>query len=332
MYYRIRYKPDSYLGLQQQFNYNAFPSSGDLFLRIMRPTQGRFFNVTDNTPFGTELTSWGNSSNYVQLYYEPKNTIVLTPLNGYYTNQAKQFQFNNTTVDDDLAPTRNMSLGYYPLPRQICYNSCEFTEYTSSGSASYNSRSVYYIGAFFDTNSSSLNSSYNYMNSNKKNCGVFYYDNTCIGGTTIDNSNKTTVVNGILSTDFDVNGLFTGIANLQATIKPLLDISLPDITSKVSNYFENMPDFNTNWTDTRNNDYMILPWDDTPPDDPSGDITVLVTVDVSRPLVPEFTTSSRWLYIDVGNMTTTVQAIQPEYVAAAQTLQDPNKAELLPVH
>ena len=33
---------------------------------------------------------------------------------------------------------------------------------------------------------------------------------------------KTTVLNGILSNDFDVNGLFTGIANLQATIKPLL--------------------------------------------------------------------------------------------------------------
>ena len=84
-----------------------------------------------------------------------------------------------------------------------------------------------------------------------------------------------------------------------------------------------MPDIGLTWdSDTTNNYYEIIP--DEPPDYPivTGDINITVEVDITRPLVPEFTTSSRWLYIDVGNMTTTVEALPSEYVEGAQTLQD----------
>ena len=335
-HYRIRYKPDDYLSFAQQFNSNAFGTSGQLLLTIFRPVNGRFFDVSDGDLFGTELTTWGNSTSSISFYSVNRNSIVTTPQQTWYDNSGNKYKFNNTTTDTEIDPTRNMSLGYYPTPKQICFNSYNFTSYYSSGSTTSNG-SPFYVGAFFDTNYTPWNTSYNNMNSSKKDSNIFYYDNTVVGGTTIDNSNKTTVLGGILVNDFDVNGLFTGIANLQGTIKPLLDISLPDITSKVTNYFENMPDWNTTWDTQRDNDYYLIPWDDLPPDNPSGDITVLVTVDVSRPLVPEFTTSSRWLYIDVGNMTTTVQAIQPEYVTAAQTLQGKtdsvfNELELIPLY
>lgn len=281
-HYRIRYKPDDYMSLNSVFNYNAFPSSGDLYLRIMRPNNGRFFDVSDGSDYGTELTTWGNSSSYINFYYEQRNTIVFTPLGAYYNNQAHQYFFDNS-ADSELTLTNNIISGKYPCPKDICFNALKYTQYTSSGSASYLGRTPFYVGAFLDTNSRSLNTSFNNMSSSKKQCINYYYDNTVTGGTTIDNSNKTTVLNGVFANDFDLNGLFTGIADLSATIKPLLDLSLPDIESITYNKFSNMPDFNNDWGTGTDNDYYLLPWDNIPPT--TGDINVLVTVEVERPLV-----------------------------------------------
>lgn len=267
-HYRIRYKPDDYMSLQSTFNNSPFPSSGDLYLRIMRPSNGRFFDVSDGSPYGTELTTWGNSSSYINFYYEPKNTIVFTPNGAYYSNQAHQFYFDNR-ADSDLTLTNNIVAGYYPAPKDICFNSLRYTQYTSSGSTSYVDRTPFYVGAFLDTNSSSLNNSYNYMSSGKKQCINYYYDNSVTGGTTIDNSNKTTVLGGVLANDFDINGLFAGIADLNATLRPLLDLSLPDIESITYNKFSNMPDFNNNWGTGTDNDYYLIPWDNTPPAPPT---------------------------------------------------------------
>ena len=64
-HYRIRYKPDDYLSFAQQFNSNAFGTSGQLLLTIFRPANGRFFDVSDGDLFGSELTTWGNSTSSI---------------------------------------------------------------------------------------------------------------------------------------------------------------------------------------------------------------------------------------------------------------------------
>ena len=273
-HYRIRHKPDSYLSITQRFPSNSFTSS-NMLMYIYRPASGRFFNVTDNEPFGAELP-WSNSATGLGTYSVDRNSIVMDPYCAWYDNNSHKFTFNNnaTDINDDTVgmTNRDMSLGYFPNPKSICYNRMAFTDRSTSGSTSISNQPIYYLGAFFDTNCSWLNNNYNSASSSKKQSSVFYYDNTCIGGTTIDNSNKTTVLNGVLANSFDVNGLFTAITDLNATIKPLLDISLPDITAKTTNFFSDMPDWNTTWNTTRDNDYYVLPWEPEP--DPGGDVVV----------------------------------------------------------
>ena len=310
-HYRIRHKPDSYLSLAQRFASNSFIDS-NILMYIYRPSSGRFFNVTESEPFGTELP-WSNSATGIGTYSVDRNSIVMNPYCQWYDNDSHKYIFNNnaTDINDDTVGmvTRNMSLGYFPNPKSICYNRIAFREQGTSSSVDIINRPIYYLGAFFDTNCSSLNSNYNSAASSKKQSSVQYYDNTCIGGTTIDNSNKTTVLGGILSNDFDVNGLFAGIADLQATIKPLLDLSLPDITSLTTNFFENMPDWNTNWNTTRDNDYYVLPWEDTPPDIP----TTGIVVDITRPLIPEVNTNP---HISFSYPTVTTTALPPSVISA----------------
>lgn len=309
-HYRIRYKADDYLALNSTFNYNAFPSNGDLLLRLIRPNNGRFFDVSDGSLFGTELTTWGNSSTYINIYYEPKNTVVFTPLGEYYTNQSAKYNFTDTTTDSEIEPTRNMALGYFPTPKQICFNNMKFDRTTQSGGAGYTGRAPYYVCAFVDTNSSYLNSGYNAMSSDKKQCFNYYYDTTVVGGTTIDNTNKNTALNGILANNFDLNGLFTAIGDLDATIKPLLDISLPDINSLVTNFFNDMPDFDLPWTQRNpDNNYLELPFPELPTT--TGDINI--TVDITRPQIPNINTNP---HVSFSYSTITTTALPPSVLDA----------------
>lgn len=298
-HYRIRYRPNSYLSLVNQFTYQ-FPSNGSVLLNIVRPSSGSFFDVSNGSKYGT-LLSWGNSQVPLFLYSSDINSIVTTPLGTPYSSPATYTRFI-PREDSSLPLTENMSNGYYPSPYQICFNTINFSSinFSQTSSTSY-SVEVHYYGAFIDSNIKSFNDRYISMPESKKYSSVYYYDNRIVGGTTVNNENKNTVLNGVLSNSFDVSGIFTGLADINATLKPILDLALPEISAKIDDLFGEMPDFNFPWTSDRDNNYWDLPFEIP---DSGGDITVIVTVDVPRPLVTTMTYTTPLPPVTLPSLTT----------------------------
>ena len=331
-YKRYRYQCHSDMIFTQQFATGTWSGSTGCLtpngVTIHRDSNSDYYDVSDGSLLGTN-TGWGGSARDITFTMSQNNTIVFNGIGGSY---------NSTTYTRYSYQQLDSSWGTYPEDKEICY--CYLSNCREQNPSSASNRYVVpkFILNYFDTNDYG-NERYYMTNHGGRNSNTFIYnyDNSYQADTIINNNNKTTVFDGTLANAFDVDGNVIMPIDLEADIMPLINAGVTNLSTKLDDFFDDMPDFGDLWSNRNtDNNYFDLTTP-LPPDNPSGDITVLVTVDVSRPLVPEFTTSSRWLYIDVGNMTTTVQAIQPEYVAAAQTLQGKNDSvfnelELIPLY
>lgn len=328
---RYRYICSDSLTMSQQFNTSSWAGyTGNLTnygVTIHRTTNSKYYDVTSGDTIGT-LMDWSAVNRDINLRYRDDNCIWIDT-NSNTVNSSYRCRYIRWFMNKN---------GYYTLALPTDEEICLGLIHAKSPSGTWNTTPSYTLG-FYTTNSNDNKQVYERnFGSSKSNTFIYNYDDSFVGGTVIDNSNKTTVLNGAFETSFDANGNVIMPIDLDAKLMPLIDASLNNIEGKVNNFFDDMPDFGNNWNNRNpDNNYFDLDYPLPPAPPTTGDITVLVTVDVSRPLVPEFTTSSRWLYIDVGNLTTTVEAIPPQYVSAAQTLQNKtddifDELEMIPIY
>lgn len=129
----------------------------------------------------------------------------------------------------------------------------------------------------------------------------YYYNDYIQGGTTINETNVNNYFNGALLPAFDIDpdlpladilDLLTDLLpDMQVGMRPTLDLSTGALFDRLVDFYGNMPDIGLNWETPLDNDY----WDiDFPPIPDSGgggsggDITVYVTVDITRPLITTY--------------------------------------------
>ena len=252
-YKRYRYQCYSDLTFTQQFaterwgnNTGCLTGSG---CTIYRDVNSAYYDVSDGSLLGSN-TNWGGSSRDVKFIYRNKNSIVYNPyFNDYNSTSYSRFSFLDS----------NSSYQIYPEDKDICYGYLNVRDTNNNGSSTFYSIPKYVLG-YFDTNDSGNNNYFyaDYGNTNQ-NYFNYYYDNTYQADTTINNNNKTTVFDGTLANAFDVNGNVIMPVDLEADIKPKIDLAVADLDTKITNFFDDMPDFNAPWSQRNtDNNYLDL--------------------------------------------------------------------------
>ena len=197
----------------------------------------------------------------------------------------------------------------------------QLTDYTSYGNGRYK---IY--TSWIDTNDSNVNHNLE-LHWTQNNQKVYNYNSSYVGGSTITNDNKTSIYNGAFSPAFDLD--LGSIADILEALKELApdikfgldsifdDLKL-DLFDKLGEFYGEMPDIDSEWSvdpELNNNNYLDISPPQLP-DNPSGggDVTVNVTVDITRPLVPAVTTST-WLDIEFPS-TTSDLGTYPAYISS----------------
>lgn len=156
-----------------------------------------------------------------------------------------------------------------------------------------------YTGFFVTNNNTDENTINNYWTDlHQQN---YYIDNVFEGNTIINKNNYNDWGGGALAPVFelpdvdlpslplaDILDILTDLLpDVKANLQPSIDVGLDSLFDRLLDFYGNMPDIGLEWSpDLDNNNY----WDIELPDIPDsggggGDITVNVTVDITRPLV-----------------------------------------------
>ena len=260
-YKRYRYQCYTDLLFTQMFATGTWSGSTGCLtpngVTIHRDSNSKYYDVSDGSLIGTD-TGWGGSSRDVSFIMSQNNTIVFNGVGGTYNSTSftrYQYQLSDSMWDS------------WPEDKEICY--CYFSnvrEVNSSGSSTRYVVPKFVLG-YFDTNDYG-NERYYMTNYGGRNSNTFnyYYDNSYQADTTINNNNKTTVFDGTLANAFDVNGNVIMPVDLEADIKPKIDLAVADLNTKITNFFDDMPDFNAPWSQRNtDNNYFDLLVPDLPP-------------------------------------------------------------------
>ena len=312
---RYRYWTSSVLTMSQYFETSTW-SSATGFLKnngitIYRNNSSTYYDCSNGSAIGTAL-SWTPTNRNIRLTYRDDNCIWIDQ---YGNTKSPSY---NPTSQVWFADENGAFRGTYPLDEQICKGYVNHK--TSSGNSSSSANSTYnYTIGYFDTNSPQQNKIYaqNY-GSPKSNTFIYNYDTTYTGDTIIDNSNKSTVFDGTLNSCFDANGNVILPVDLDANIMPLVNTSIADLDAKVTNFFDDMPDFGNLWTNrnTDNNYYQLdYPQPPSPP-------TTGIVVDITRPLIPEVNTNP---HISFSYPTVTTTALPPSVISAGADFVEAGK-------
>ena len=242
-YKRYRYQCYSDLLFTQYFATGSWGSyTGCLNpngVTVHRDSNSQYYDVSDGSLLGTN-TGWGGSSRDVSFIMSQNNTIVF---NGVYNT------YNPTAYTRFEYQQSDSSWGNYPDDKEICYCYISNAHEQNQSSGSYRYFIPKFVLNYFDTNDNGndtyYNTNYGGRNSNTFN---YYYDNSYQADTTINNNNKTTVFDSTLANAFDVNGNVIIPVDLYADIKPKLDLAVNDLSAKIQNFFDDMPDFNAPWS------------------------------------------------------------------------------------
>lgn len=279
---RFRYVCHDSLTMSQQFGTSTWGGyTGNLTntgVTIHRTTNSSYYDVTSGDAIGT-LMNWTPVNRDINLRFRDDNSIWIdansnTVSPSYRASTIRWFRNDN---------------GYDTLPLPSDQEICTGLIHAKSPNGSWTTTPSYTLG-FYTTNSNDNKQIYERnFGSPKSNTFVYNYDDSFVGGTVVDNSNKTTVLDGTLNTAFDANGNVILPVDLDANIMPLINASLANIDAKVNGFFDDMPDFGNNWNNRNpDNNYFDLefPIIPQPPDD--NTIIVNVTVDITRPLVTTY--------------------------------------------
>lgn len=128
----------------------------------------------------------------------------------------------------------------------------------------------------------------------------YYYNDYIQGGTTINETNVNNYFDGAFLPAFDIDpdlplddiiALLTDLApDFQLAMRPTLDLSTGDLFDRLVDFYGNMPDINLDWDTPLDNDYWDIEFPPIPDSGggSGGDITVYVTVDITRPLITTY--------------------------------------------
>lgn len=305
---RYRYHTTDVLTMSQMFHSETWSNATGFLtnagITMHRNTNGTYYDCTDS-PIGVPC-GWSGNDRDIKFYYRDDNCIWVDT---YFNNKAPSYRpYSQTWFMDENG-------GYtltYPMDEQICKGYIA-KKSQSDGSASTGWSSAKYFLGFFDTNSPQQNKIYAQNNgSPKSNTFIYNYDTTYTGDTIIDNSNKNTILDGTLNTAFDSNGNVILPVDLDAKIAPLIAAGLANLDGKLTNFFDDMPDWGDLWTNrnTDNNYYQLdFPEPELPPS--TGDINI--TVDITRPLIPEVNTNP---HVSFNYPTVSTTALPPSIISA----------------
>lgn len=128
----------------------------------------------------------------------------------------------------------------------------------------------------------------------------YYYNDYIQGGTTINETNVNNYFDGAFLPAFDIDpdlplddiiALLTDLLpDFQLAMRPTLDLSTGALFDRLVDFYGNMPDINLDWDTPLDNDYWDIEFPPIPDSGGggSGDITVYVTVDITRPLITTY--------------------------------------------
>lgn len=305
-YKRYRWTPTKSLTKTQYFGtYTSGYNQGIIGggnVTIHRDSTGIYYDVTDGDLVGTLATDFTAAPQDVVFYFNENNSIVRNANGGAYDPSLTY-----RTAYHSIPQYSGSGIEYitYPTDSQICNGRLYYT--TKSGNTSSGTYiGFYYNMSFFDTNDpQNDNVRSSLQSSTYKNTYNYFYDSSFKGGTVINNDNKTTILNGSLQNAFDVDGKVVALADVSAAIKPTLDLELDRLADLITDFYVDVPDYGLPWSGGGDNDYFDLTYE--PPDSGGGgdgDITVIVTVDVPRPLVTTMTYTTPLPPVSLPSMTT----------------------------
>lgn len=311
---RYRYVCHDTLTFAQQFATSTWSGyTGNLTnngVTIYRTNNSSYYDVSDGSTVGT-LMNWSATNRSVNLRYRDDNCIWIDS-NG------------NTVSPSYRCPSIRWfmnSQGYYTSPLPTDEEICLGYLHVKGPSAQWYCTPSYTLG-FYTTNSNDNKQIYerNY-NSPKSNTFVYNYDDSFTGGTVVNNTNKTTVLDGTLAAAFDANGAVIMPVDLDANIMPLIDASLNNIDAKVNGFFDDMPDFGITWNNRNSdNNYFDLDYPIPPAPPTTGDINI--TVDITRPLIPEVNTNP---HVSFSYPTVTTTSLPPSVLHAGAQIVEVGK-------
>lgn len=253
-YKRYRYQCHSDMIFTQQFATATWSGSTGCLtsngVTIHRDSNSDYYDVSDGSLLGSN-TGWGGSSRDISFIYSQNNTIVFNGVGQSY---------NATTYTRYEYKQLDSSWSSYPEDKEICY--CYLSNVRERSSSSSSTRYVVprFVLGYFDTNDYGNNRYFysDYGNTNQ-NYFNYYYDNSYQADTIINNNNKSTVFDGTLANAFDINGNVIMPVDLEADIKPKIDLAVADLNTKITNFFDDMPDFNAPWSNRNtDNNYFDL--------------------------------------------------------------------------
>ena len=217
--------------------------------------------LNDNNDY-ISINSTGWSSTAYHLYDQKQFTAVSNFERMQYENRL----YWNSTNDIDF-PLDNSN-----LPLQIKWGTSDgfpsdlgfingSVSWTRPGESYVNTTILQWYTSYVFTNSTALNQ--NFTNSltqpYQKN---WYYDDTFVSNTTIDNSNVSNTYDGCFASvfnvdlsDIDINAL---IPSIIGELKPTLDLGIAGLLDALMDFFGDMPDIGLTWDNTTSNDYFEI--------------------------------------------------------------------------
>lgn len=267
---RYRYHSLDVLNFTQVFanTYTYGNTTGNLTnngLTIDLKANASYFDCSDGSAIGIPV-DWVSNSRDINLRYRDDNCIWVmynfNPVTPPYhpTSVVKFARPGSTNYNLDEPPDES-------FVRQVFRWSA-----TSGGSGSTGTSYPTYTLGFYETNSPDNKYIYEtQMGSPKSNTYIYNYDNSYVGGTVVDNSNKNTIFDGTLNNCFDVDGNVILPFDFDADIAPRLNASLNTLEAKVNDFFIDMPDLGDLWTNRNtDNNYFNLPYTPPSPSPPSA--------------------------------------------------------------
>lgn len=316
---RYRYWTSDILTMSQYFDTSTWSGATGFVkgtgITIYRNNNSTYYDVSDGSAIGTAM-SWTPTNRNVVLNYRSDNCIWIDQ----YGN-TKSPSYNPTSqvwFSDENGAYR----GTYPLDEEICKGAIHHkTQTGGSSSTSFSTAYKYTIG-YIDTNSPQIDKIYSQnFGGRNSNTFIYNYDTTYQGDTIIDNTNKSTIFDGTLNNCFDLSGNVILPVDLNANITPLINTAIANLDTKLTDFFVDMPDFGDLWTNRNvdNNYYQLdYPQPEMPPT--TGDINV--TVDITRPLIPEVNTNP---HVSFSYQTVTTTALPPSVLHAGAEIVEVGK-------
>lgn len=267
-------------------------------------------NVTNNRPIKTNVRMNVVRFNTSTVNSIRKNLSDLYTPSSLYNSKPAGFYGSNSGISAS-APIS------YPSDIDIVLGSVGAVYMASSGSGSSNiptfNWNTEFMCSFATTNNPQKGNQLNTRWTTPQTQN-YYYNDYIQGGTTINETNVNNYFDGAFLPAFDIDpdlplddiiALLTDLApDFQLAMRPTLDLSTGALFDRLVDFYGNMPDINLDWDTPLDNDYWDIefpPIPDSGGGGSGGDITV--TVDITRPLVPQVVTTY-WLDLDVGTQTT----------------------------